>query len=465
MHTFRKGFLLHHQSAQPNLSDCPQWPHQDIGLFRLRADPATPLHRYAVGSSEVIILGDIFSISGQPLDALAAQVTEQRWSALDDFSGRFALLLVEEDSCRIANDPFGARTVFYRTDAPFAAASHANLLAGAFGIPTDAETRSFIRRREYSARLVKYLPGDRSLFQNVYALVPNNLLGSDGRTRRYWPVAPLVKASYQELLDRFEQYFAAFVRYVAQRYVPVFGITGGVDSLTTFAPFLKAGVPIEGVTWGAPYITPEELPIVEHIVSRFALPHCFLDASKAKAHGPAAKAASISCGGFRDNSRLTQEMATVYGENDKAVFVRGYGGEIIRGFYTLRNGEASGHDAGLMARLYSRRIRIKGEWDSDYLPLCTKIFEGFMQRGNYAGLEPLGYDPLDIFYWEHRMGMWGASMLNEMDPALYSMAGLNDRELYRIAFGMPAQQRLTKQLLHSVARHFEPRLAEVDRPI
>jgi hypothetical protein len=63
------------------------------------------------------------------------------------------------------------------------------------------------------------------------------------------------------------------------------------------------------------------------------------------------------------------------------------------------------------------------------------------------------------------MGMWGASMLNEMDPALYSMAGLNDRELYRIAFGMPAQQRLTKQLLHSVARHFEPRLAEVDRPI
>jgi hypothetical protein len=63
------------------------------------------------------------------------------------------------------------------------------------------------------------------------------------------------------------------------------------------------------------------------------------------------------------------------------------------------------------------------------------------------------------------MGMWGASMLNEMDPAIYSMVGLNDRGLYRIAFGMPPQQRFTKQLLHSVARHFEPRLAEVDRPI
>ena len=42
-----------------------------------------------------------------------------------------------------------------------------------------------------------------------------------------------------------------------------------------------------------------------------------------------------------------------------------------------------------------------------------------MERANYGEeLIRCGFDLNDIFYWEHRMGMWGSAVHNEMDPAV-----------------------------------------------
>jgi hypothetical protein len=38
-------------------------------------------------------------------------------------------------------------------------------------------------------------------------------------------------------------------------------------------------------------------------------------------------------------------------------------------------------------------------------------------------------------------------MHNEMDAAMYSISGINDRSLYEISFGLPPRLRLTKRFL------------------
>jgi hypothetical protein len=59
------------------------------------------------------------------------------------------------------------------------------------------------------------------------------------------------------------------------------------------------------------------------------------------------------------------------------------------------------------------------------------------------------------------MGMWGAAMLNEMDPACYSLVGINSRAVFETAFGLPAEERLTKELLRRVTWNYDVPLAEI----
>ncbi|HWM30653.1 MAG TPA: hypothetical protein VNO69_02985 [Methyloceanibacter sp.] len=73
-----------------------------------------------------------------------------------------------------------------------------------------------------------------------------------------------------------------------------------------------------------------------------------------------------------------------------------------------------------------------------------------MERAYYASLEESGYDINDIFYWEQRIGMWGAAMHNEMDAAVLSLTGYNSRRLYALALGLPREQRLSKDLLRNL---------------
>ena len=58
---------------------------------------------------------------------------EPLFELLDDLSGRFALLVVEQGRARVFNDPIGSRSVFYNDGAPFAVSSHAFVLAAALG--------------------------------------------------------------------------------------------------------------------------------------------------------------------------------------------------------------------------------------------------------------------------------------------------------------------------------------------
>ena len=69
-----------------------------------------------------------------------------------------------------------------------------------------------------------------------------------------------------------------------------------------------------------------------------------------------------------------------------------------------------------------------------------------------------GYEPSDLFYWEHRMGMWGACMLNEMDPAMPSLVGFGPRRLYAAAFGLPDTERFGKELQARLLERDDPEL-------
>ena len=194
------------------------------------------------------------------------------------------------------------------------------------------------------------------------------------------------------------------------------------------------------MTWLTPaggYLQEHERPAVDQTVSILGLRHHYVMVNQGG--GDAADMGIINSGSVRGRSKysLVASMASVAKPGD--VFVRGYGGEIIRGFYNIQPDPMTAASPREFGRMYQKR-------NPKLHPFVQRAFEGFWERANWDKLDGFGYDVNDLFYWEHRMGMWGAMMLNQMDSAVECWVGMNSRPLYRAAFGLEPRDRLTKAL-------------------
>lgn len=165
-------------------------------------------------------------------------------------------------------------------------------------------------------------------------------------------------------------------------------------------------------------------------------------------------ATEIATGFSRGKSALTANMSRVADERD--VFVRGYGGEILRGFYNRHNRELPDRSPDALTDIYlTRRV---GKPTPEFRGFAVRAFAEFIERTDFQA-DFFNHDPLDIFYWEQRMGTWGSMMLNEMDPVVYSMAGINSRRLFEAAFGLKSEERLGKNLLLRLTGRYDAEFA------
>jgi hypothetical protein len=123
-------------------------------------------------------------------------------------------------------------------------------------------------------------------------------------------------------------------------------------------------------------------------------------------------------------------MASLFGGLPTPSFVLGYGGEILRGFYHHRGRPMENLGAKSQVSAYGSSIRQGRPSDES---LCAAFFEDFRVRANYDVLNAFTYNPNDIFYGEHRMGMCRSAMLNELDIALYSRVGFKHPDKKRFS--------------------------------
>ena len=453
---FRFGFIVmrpEEASRARRLQEfLPAWTSRTLFGWVLMHHPETRILTYADEDLGLVVLGEAFDIApdGPGVDAVCASLLRARgdafWREFDQLSGRFALLAVTSEGTRVLHDPFGARSLFYRSAGSPAIASHSELLALAFEHATDALVAELRGLPEYSARGVAYLPGDWTVFSGIYGLTPNNYLDLErGTTVRYWPRQRRVETSFEDFFSHLEGYLAAFVPYVGDHHTPVLGLSGGIDSRALIAAFRAHGPPVKLVTWIGNYIDDYELPVVEQITDYLAADHRYVNV-RDNMDDPTFRAvkaiASRNVGRYRGHARLTAHMDRAFHEVPDAAFVRGYGGEILRGFYDMsrRTRSKAGIGAPELFRMFNSGLRIRPR--ERYTEIGHLAFEQFVERAHYdSALAGFGYEISDIFYWEHRMGMWGSVMHNEMDAAMWSVTGYNSRPLYECAFGLERGRR------------------------
>jgi hypothetical protein len=459
---FRFGFICFSATDSDRIDKnlpvvCRSWPRIHVGKFVIYRHPEARLIHRSQQDRHTILVGDAFVVGeGDPLVLVADAVGDELLDLLDRLSGRFALIIIDGGQGKVFHDPFGARTIFYTCNNTFGIASHSHLLASAFGLKVNTDTP--LTRGQS-------LPGDVTIFPNIYALPPNHCydIGMQ-KVVRYWPRKPRQKTTFDEFFSVLDSYLKALVEFVRRSRRPVLSLTGGVDSRTIVSAFRRyCGTEFSTFTSTNFHFEPWEASPVAEVNRYLGVPHIEVDERSDNVVNEAALIAMRNLGRYKTKrAPFIANLWQLYGSSPRAIWVTGVGGEAIRGFYNLKENPMKDLSTEEMARVYVEG-GMSDEYaiDRDLEGAVISAFDGFRERAGYDKFDNDTFDVNDIFYWEHRLGMSFGSGLNEIDVALPGLFGFNSRMVCEVAYGLSDDERLSKLLFVEVMRRYDPYIAEV----
>lgn len=465
--TYRYGFLICPINSKDNLDKSTKilmskyWRKIELDSFYLYLHFETNLHSYSFGDNKVLIIGDIFVAHGKKSlhDTLKDYITEDDWGSIDNLSGRFVLIVKTNNTLKLFTDAFGARTTYYTiVENDIFISSHAKLVADASGRSVSNEIKKYINTDEYNNKTTRYLPGDLTIFDQVYYLIPNNYLDMKAcNTKRFWPRGEIYSTGFSELEELTYEYFASFVGYLrTTNYLVYYGLTGGVDTRILISASKHFNFDFKTLTWDYKSLSLLEKDAINGISNYLGFENLWLNyRDKTKSNfNFLDEVGNINSGLLRSASDLVHKTFVAVPNN--SMFVRGLGGEILRGSYNK-----SMHmyrdlsTLNYFVRVYSGANN--KHYSKFYEDFTVKAFSDFLIRGNYN--QTYNCDVGDLFYWEHRMAIWAANLQNEYDVALKNLVGINSRRLFEVSYGLPKEIRFRRQLLTDLMLQFDEYLS------
>lgn len=272
-------------------------------------------------------------------------------------------------------------------------------------------------------------PGDSSPYSEIKHLLPNHYL--DLTTReviRYWPSVPLKPMAVSEAVKEGQALLQNLMKGAANRFALKVGITAGWDSRLLLAATKGIKHEVSYYTllyWNMTKNHPD-VSIPADLLGKIGLTHQI-----------------ISC-----PSQMSTQFKSIYMNNvttahpawgpiaegflghfpPQTVAVKANGGEVIRSYYELAFFEPL--NGGSLAKL----TQMGGN------TFAIRSYNRWLSTAK-AAAEANNLNPLDLFYWENRMGNWQAMSQLEWDIAQETFTPFNCRRLLELFLSTPKRYR------------------------
>lgn len=447
---YRNGFIFS-MNYTGNLPVPSGWKLKAIHGGYLKYHPETNVSIRNMGNGAILLIGEcfhpdelIFNID-EVVDRLssASSNREDLLDLLDNLAGRFALLVFSEGEWEVFHDAIGSRSVFYHKEERLVA-SHIGLISSALDLKYADYFIPFLTSKNYQEKDVKYLPGLWTPYENIRQLSPNTSLSTKNmKVSRYWPRAELKAGIEVEgAADTLTKHMKGLCRYLKQSEKKVLlGLTGGTDSrglysgLYSLRPTLftwirskdgaaqsskdsNAAQAIASLYEHEVHLWPLKTPKLNDVMDDISL--VFREATS----------------GYRGSSSAwLRPMHDLNSQYANSIFVRGFGGEILRGFYQESSNRIKANTPAGLSAAYDINA------GSD---LTREAFREFIDDTQFSSERFLGRDVNDMFYWEHRMGTWGSIAMSEADISVRGLTGYNSRRLFDTFLGMDYEARKSR---------------------
>jgi hypothetical protein len=449
---YRRQFFI----GPADLPGFPSWKRLMIaragaGKLHLAVHPDLGLTHVAAGGKSLTLLGYLLdpdrpeatdrTILERLLGELEASAADlpRRTSRL---GGRFALIVHDGARTVIFQDAGGLRQVYFtaRPDG-VACAAQSGLLAEVFGLSPDPAALDYLRSRGDRDTEVYWLPGDRSAFEPVRALLPNHLLDLDtGTVSRFWPTdaAPgtgRARLSADAGLRESAVLLEGQVDAARRRYPLAVAMTAGWDSRLMLALTKEArGAGLYCYTLIYPNATvhSRDVWVPGKLLKRLGLRHHVLRYPETVDSAFKAVARRSSSAVHPPYCADVQALRDDYPSDH--VCLTGDVAEVVKVHYRLEGKSSTLEtltvgDLGAVAKVEPH-------------PFADAAFASWLEGARKIGAKALGdVNILDVFNWEQMAGRWQGQIRAEYDIVHESFAPLACRELLLTMLAVDERER------------------------
>ena len=457
---FARGYLLGAGVGEPPVAG---WMSMPLCGLRLAYAPEVAVGVARRPGYVVAVIGDFVDTScwlarGPAIEAAADALSRSEDEFLDvtdGWSGRYLLVFQTPGARSVMTDATGMRSAFYALDGPFVLSSHARLVAAATGAPRSPlvdDYRAAVRRLPSPA--VMPMPGRATRWSGVVFLTANQVLDIETRVlRRSFPRRRLASLPTTEVAARIAPLLEGQVAVLAATGRPLaLSLTGGTDSRVSLGgsrPFHEA---IEYFTYRRPEVagTIADADAATSMARVLGLRHRVLDIA------PTTEPRSLDLA-IRQATTLShgRPLVAAYRRafRPSTIHVRSNVGEVGRCFYrrTERGADLPRTAAGISAR------HLTGLWSGrSTSPAIVDAFDEWLLATRFRDVEEV--DPLDLFYWEHRMSCWHSNVVLESDFAFDTHVLFNARSILALMLSAPIDDRADGTLFQELVRYLWPEL-------
>jgi hypothetical protein len=369
---------------------------------------------------------------------------EKFFSYLDQLSGSFVILYRTENHIKITQDACATKSAFYfSTDADSgnnvtSISSHAGSIARLHGLEPNQEAKDIFNNALYKKDPSRYLPGLITPFKTLKPLIANNYLDlKTNKLVRFFPRGNIETNFHtQDISNQLATIFKSQARLLCANRDVSIAITAGKDSRVTLAAFenVKNATSFTFTNKKTNQFS-ADLQIGKQLAEVKGMQHQEFDLSQYASND------FQNLLKQRSPFPVWSNAAQLYVDEFKptTVHIRSTVSEIGRCFYNRGRGSME-ISAQRLAETFTQT-----EYSSE--ESLTKIFEEYIHATSFETKNIFNYDPLDLFYWEHRNSKWQNVLCHEAEAATDVFIPYNNREILKLLLSAPEEAR-RKSIIH-----------------
>ena len=438
---FRNQYLV--TSGSPASGSLGDDRHR-FGEFWVHAREPLALSLAHSGATSVCLLGD--AIDPFAPDAANSDIAERiarscddlddLWAALRTLSGRFVLIFECSTAAVVVGDACHFRQIYYSfidNSIVFTSSPKFFLDYHGFNLESSAAKSEFMNTTEF-LRSESAWVGDQSIDDRLHKLIPNHYLDLRQRAVKRLPVGESSESSGADGEDEVLEYGAQILRGtiagLKRRYSLLQPLTAGIDSRILLAAARE-------------YRNDIQFYVFDRLGDRRITASDDVSISKALADQLGLKFAVWTAADLRPDfleeyrqehvaprvTPLTADLQLHYDlHRGRFVNVNGNSSEIVRCVYGTTPGPVR---PSMLAELsgYGRGSAFSRE----------QLAAWYRDAVDYSKESKVPL--LDLFYWEQRMGNWGAAYPAELDIAIEEISPFNNRAYFDRMFTVSSSQR------------------------
>lgn len=340
---------------------------------------------------------------------------------LYNYGGRFVLIIRQSEEYIIFHDACGLRSVYYtKFGNEIYVASQPLLFKLLIPLKEGAKHDSYYKSKYVKSENEHWIPSGSSLYDNVYHLVPNHYLKfSTFNQVRYWPSKELNSLTFEDGVRVASLLMHKIMIAVSQRFKLALPVTAGWDSRAILSACKPIAADIYFYTLQYRDLTSSsnDIRIPGQILTYLGFEHHIIDCRK-----PIDKVftelylKNTDIHHLNDWGFIAHGMLAEY--PSERVTIKGTCAEIGRCYYY-----SSGKHNDIS---YGEQLDFLKDWND--IAFIKDQVSDWLAEVTDAKVKK-GYDLLDLFYWEHRMGSWQSQSQLEWDIIQEAFTPFNNRAL------------------------------------